>query len=403
MQSFGFVALILAASEFRVADGLALAAQSDACCQHRAQIFVEQCCSQINGITIQHRSAWPIGQSTPPCEPGQPPPTVLLIMGLGGTLTAWRSVEARLVLKGFHVLSFDNRDTGLSYRFDTLLPDPRAHLAPDQSEAVWAYTLDDMAEDALGVLDHHGVKSAHLVGASMGGQLAQLLAVRHPSRCRSLVAIMTAARVGEAVAQTVKADDGAFLKRLERALGDERPAPGMGLERFLASRSGYWRLLLGCDEGGGEGGIEDGCGEQALQKEEEEGDGHRASTPATAATTATDANEAMMREVDELDWHRGGLDWHHHGGARQRLAMSEWERSCGTAHVAALRHLAVPTLVLHGRDDPMIRVQAGKELAAVIPGALFVEYPGGHFWFNEHVLNAMIEHMQAQDSAHIHG
>ena len=125
--------------------------------QYRTQIFVEQRTSQINNIAIQHRSAWPIGQSTPPCEPGQRPPTVLLIMGLGGTLTAWRSVEARLVMAGFHVLSYDNRDTGLSHRFDTLVPDPRAHLAPDQSEAVWAYTLDDMAEDALGVLDYHGV------------------------------------------------------------------------------------------------------------------------------------------------------------------------------------------------------------------------------------------------------
>ena len=120
---------------------------------------------------------------------------LLLIMGLGMQLVAWQpGFVASLVARGYRVIRFDNRDIGLSQRFDQLgVP----NLALDSlryavgMKVSAPYTVADMADDAAGLLDALGIAAAHTCGASMGGMIAQQLAVRHPDRVKSLTLVMT--------------------------------------------------------------------------------------------------------------------------------------------------------------------------------------------------------------------
>ncbi len=135
-------------------------------------------------------------------------PTVLLIMGLGTQMTAWRPEFCRAVAeRGFHVVRYDNRDCGLStFLDDCPTPDIRAVLAGDTSTV--PYLIADMARDAVGLLDALGVEAAHVVGASMGGMIAQQFAIDHPDRVLSLCSIMstTGARsVGKATSEALAA------------------------------------------------------------------------------------------------------------------------------------------------------------------------------------------------------
>src|SRR4051812_7253218 len=117
-------------------------------------------------------------------------PTVLLIMGLGTQMVAWHEDFCRdLASRGFHVVRFDNRDIGRSTHLDHL-PAPTIGQLLRRSKRA-GYRLDDMAQDAAGLLDHLGVRAAHVVGASMGGMIAQALAARYPDRVLSLTSIMS--------------------------------------------------------------------------------------------------------------------------------------------------------------------------------------------------------------------
>jgi pimeloyl-ACP methyl ester carboxylesterase len=118
-------------------------------------------------------------------------PTVLLVMGLGTQMIAW-PVEfcEQIVARGFHVVRFDNRDNGLSTKFDGH-PPPTSWEILTRRPRNPAYTLEDMAQDAVGLLDHLGVERAHVTGASMGGMIAQTIAAHHPGRVASLVSIMS--------------------------------------------------------------------------------------------------------------------------------------------------------------------------------------------------------------------
>lgn len=122
-------------------------------------------------------------------------PTVLLIMGLGTQLIGWPPALCELLVNhGYHVLCFDNRDIGLSTRFDhERTPNIPALvlLKALKLPASVPYTLDDMSDDAIALLDALEIESAHIVGASMGGMIAQLIAARHPSRTLSLTSIMS--------------------------------------------------------------------------------------------------------------------------------------------------------------------------------------------------------------------
>ena len=135
----------------------------------------------VNGITLEYERT----------GSGEP---LLLIMGLGAQLTAWPvEMVDLLAAAGFDVIRFDNRDIGLSSAFDWEPPSPlRAFLGRLLRRPVpTGYVIDDMADDAAGLLDALGVERAHVVGASMGGMIGQALAIRHEHRVRSLTSIMS--------------------------------------------------------------------------------------------------------------------------------------------------------------------------------------------------------------------
>ena len=136
--------------------------------------------ARANGIDIEYETFG---------DPADPP--MLLIMGLGGQLIVWDEELCRqLAAAGFHVIRFDNRDVGLSTKLDDLPePDLMAVVGGDRSSV--AYGLEEMARDAAGLLDALGIERAHIVGASMGGMIAQVLAIEHPGRVLSLASIMS--------------------------------------------------------------------------------------------------------------------------------------------------------------------------------------------------------------------
>jgi pimeloyl-ACP methyl ester carboxylesterase len=121
-------------------------------------------------------------------------PPLLLIMGYASQMTSWPDEFPDAFAKaGFRVIRFDNRDVGLGHKHDGVLPDIRAAakaIAEGKKPDV-PYTLNDMADDAAALLDALGIESAHVAGASMGGMIAQLVAIRHPAKVRSLISIMS--------------------------------------------------------------------------------------------------------------------------------------------------------------------------------------------------------------------
>jgi pimeloyl-ACP methyl ester carboxylesterase len=251
-------------------------------------------------------------------DPGAPP--VLLVMGLATQMLGWPDefCEA-LVDRGLHAIRFDNRDVGLSsHLHDAPDPDVMAALSGDTSSA--AYTLSDMSADTIGLLDALGVDSAHVVGASMGGMIAQTIAIEHPGRVRSLTSIMSTTG-DDAVGQPTQAALGALLA--PPAASREEAA-----ERTVAA----FRVI-------GSPGFE--------------------------------LDEAALRERALLAYDRG---YDPRGVARQLVAI----RASGD-RTGGLRSLSVPTLVLHGADDPLVNVSGGRATAAAIPNAELVVFDGmGH-------------------------
>lgn len=248
---------------------------------------------------------------------------LLLISGLGVQMLVWPDEFCQaLADRGFCVARFDNRDVGLS----THLTDARA---PGWARSVLRpstvpYRLEDMAGDALAVMDALGWRSAHVVGASMGGMLAQCVAVRAPERIRTLTSIMStpSARIGTVPAL-------ATMRALARLGSDLAADADAAAEQVLAAKAitgspGY---------------------------------------PDDAAVVAEAARRAFRRHPGDP----GGM-------LRQRAAIVvSGDRRAG------LRRLRLPTLVIHGERDPLIRPVGGRATATVIPGAKLVTYPGmGH-------------------------
>lgn len=250
---------------------------------------------------------------------------VLLIAGLGQDLTAWPEafVDA-LVARGLRVVRFDNRDIGRSSRVDAPSPGPMRQLLrrprPD------AYDLADMAADAVGLLDHLGVERAHVVGQSLGGMVAQVLAARRPDRVASLTSIYSttgAAGVGGTARST--------LWRL-------RHAPATTVEVAVERHLGMMRHLAGL--------------------------GFPLDDDAAAA------EEARARGA----WERGGGPASRIGPARQIQAIA-----ASGDRTAELARVTAPTLVVHGDRDVMVDPSGGVATAAAIPGARHVVVPGmGH-------------------------
>jgi pimeloyl-ACP methyl ester carboxylesterase len=248
-------------------------------------------------------------------EEGRPP--VLLVMGLGVQMIGWPDDFCRALAVGRRVARFDNRDVGESQWLEGQV-DLAACAAGDTSSAV--YTLDDMADDAIGLLDALDLDSAHVVGASMGGMIAQALAIRHPDRVRSLTSMMST--TGEpGIAQPTEAATAVLLappaasrdEAMERAVAAGRVIGSPGLPRD-------------------EDGVRDRAGRA---------------------------------------WDRG---LNPSGFARQLGAIyASGDRTEG------LRGLDVPTLVVHGEDDPLVPLPGGRATAAAIRGAELWTVPGmGH-------------------------
>jgi pimeloyl-ACP methyl ester carboxylesterase len=262
----------------------------------------------VNGIEIVYET---IG------DPSNPP--LLLVMGLGTQLIHWDLELCELFAeRGFYVIRFDNRDAGRSTYIDAPVPNIRRAMAGLKIDA--PYLLDDMADDAFGLLDHLGIEAAHVAGASMGGMIAQTMAIRRPERMLSLTSIMST--TGERRAGRPKMRVWGVL--LRRAPRDKDAA----VEYFVR----VFRMI-------GSKGF-----------------------PADEDRIRAHAGEAYDRG-------------HSPAGTGRQLAaiMASGDRT------ARLRGLQVPTLVFHGRDDPLIPFRGGRATADAIPGARLIGIPGmGH-------------------------
>ncbi len=253
----------------------------------------------VNGIEVAYET---FGDSADPA--------MLLIMGLGVQMLGWdEDFCALLAERGFQVVRFDNRDVGRSTKIEGgRRPDLMAAAMGDASSA--SYTLDEMAEDCVGLLAHLGVDAAHVVGASQGGMIAQTLAVRHPKMVLSLVSIMSSTG--------------------DRAVGQPHPEalPAL-LTRPPADREEYVEFVV-----------------QAFR---------------IIGSPGFEADEGKLRERASASFERG---YYPEGTARQLLAiLASGDRT------EALRRLDLPTLVIHGTDDVLIDPSGGRATAAAIPGA----------------------------------
>ncbi len=267
-----------------------------------------------NGIQLEYLSYGPESAET-----------VLLIMGLGAQMTRWPlAFIQRLVAKGYRVVTFDNRDVGLSEKFDAAGPADlqaviAAMMAGRKPDA--AYTLDDMADDAVGLLDALKIARAHIVGASMGGMIAQLVAANHPDRVLSLTSIMSS--TGNPNLPPAKPEIMAAL--MSAPQGDD------------------FKTLL----------------EHALK------------TQTLIASPGYPPDEGMLKHQIKADLNRAIYPV---GVTRQMAAVV----ACGDRR-AALKKIVAPTVVVHGTDDPLVPVEGGRDTAASIAGAELREIPGmGH-------------------------
>lgn len=244
---------------------------------------------------------------------------LLLVSGLGSQLIGWDEGFCNvLVSRGFQVIRFDNRDIGLSTFLDEAGPgDIAAAMA---GNARPAYTLDDMAADAVGLLDELGIPAAHVVGASMGGFIAQLIALDHPEHVLSLTSIMSGPNGRDQVAPTP--EGGAVLLLPAPPTREERIAQGMAVRKAL-------------------------MGPRDTFDEEYE---------RVRATRAVDRS------------------YHPAGFSRQLVAIL-----AAPSRLERLRSLDVPALVIHGLADILIPPENGRNVAGAIPGARLMEIEGmGH-------------------------
>lgn len=258
-----------------------------------------------NGIAIEVEDHGP-----PNGEP------LVLIMGLGMQLVAWHpDFVAMLVARGFRVIRFDNRDAGLSQRFDDRgVP----NLALDSLRFAVGlrisapYTVADMADDTAGLLDAMGIPSAHICGASMGGMIAQHLAVRHPERVKSLTLIMSSSGSRRLPGPSLKV----------RSALISRPVDADSVQSVIEHYVKLYRLI---------------------------------------GSPGYPPPEACLQERLGM-WVRRA--YRPAGVARQMVAIAaDGNRS------PLLAKIRQPTQIIHGKADPLVPVAAGQDLAARIPGA----------------------------------
>ena len=245
---------------------------------------------------------------------------LLLVMGLGTQMIGWPDEFcAELAGRGFHVIRYDNRDAGRSTHFDDVPPPKPSELFTRKFKNL-AYTMSDLAEDGMRLLDHVGIERAHVVGASMGGMIAQTMAARHPDRVLSLTSIMSTTgnrRFGNPALNVYPV----FLGR-----------PPRDREAHIERISKVFGLI----------------GSPAFERDDDE-----------------------MRRLAGLSYDRDPTT----GGTPRQLAaiLAAGDRT------EELRRIEAPTLVIHGSEDRMIAPSGGKATARAIPGAKLMTLEGmGH-------------------------
>jgi pimeloyl-ACP methyl ester carboxylesterase len=250
-------------------------------------------------------------------SPDDPP--LLLVMGLGTQMVGWPDGFCeQLAARGFHAIRFDNRDIGRSTHLrDRPVPTIKQLALRDKRAA--AYSLGDMAQDAVDLLDHLGIERAHVVGASMGGMIAQLVAARHQDRTLSLASIMS--NTGHRF----------------------RGMPGLRVYPIFFRRPTLER---------------DGAIEAAV------------STFRLIGSPGL-FDEDELRRIVSLSYDRG---YDPAGAARQLAAIVT-----SSDRAPELAHVTVPTVVIHGTKDRMVTPSGGRATARAIPGAQLVMIEGmGH-------------------------
>jgi pimeloyl-ACP methyl ester carboxylesterase len=247
-------------------------------------------------------------------------PALLLIMGAGGQMIFWDFEFCELLAKrGHFVIRFDNRDVGLSTKFEKAgIPDMMA--AMKGKPVCSAYSLEDMADDAVGLLDALGIEKAHICGASMGGMIAQIISYRYPERVLSLTSIMSS--TGNPELPQIKPD---VLAAVFKPVPEER-------EAYIEHNVNLWRTLW---------------------------------------SPGFPFDEKRLRTIMAESYDRS---YYPQGMARQSAAVLAhgYRRS-------SIASIKVPTLVIHGDEDPLMSVEGGKEIAQLIPGAKLLIIDGmGH-------------------------
>ena len=237
-------------------------------------------------------------------------PTVLLVMGLGTQMIGWHADFCEeLAGRGFHVIRYDNRDVGRSTHL-TDRPAPSTRELVTRRIKQPPYLLADMADDGLGLLSELGIEQAHVVGASMGGMIGQTMAARAKDRVLSLVSIMSTTG--------------------SRWRG--QPAPRVLpvlLQKPADSREDYQERVVSIFK--------------------------------LVGSPAFERDEAELRDLAGLSWDRG-ID--PHGATRQLAAVV-----ASGNRVKQLKQIEVPTLVIHGKADRLIRPSGGRATASAIRGA----------------------------------
>jgi pimeloyl-ACP methyl ester carboxylesterase len=284
---------------------------------------------RANGIDIEYES---FGRESDPL--------ILLIMGFAAQLIFWPEALCEgLAAKGFRVVRFDNRDVGKSTHLaGQPAPDPRALFAEVMAgrHPHVPYTLNDMADDAVGLMDALGVKRAHIVGASMGGMIAQLVAINHPDRTKSLISIMST--TGRRDLPSGKPETLSVLFRPPNSTSRDDLIDASILVQKALSGPGF---------------------------------------PATEAEMRTRAE----RRTDRAPFDLAGI-------ARQSAALI-----VASPRNMLLKQVRSPTLVMHGADDPVIPAAAAKDTAASIPGAELIVVPGMGHDFPPALVPVFLEHI----------
>jgi pimeloyl-ACP methyl ester carboxylesterase len=273
---------------------------------------------------------------------------ILLVMGLGAQMILWPDelVEA-LAGEGFRVIRYDNRDIGLSQKMDgARAPSPAVQVLRQKIgfPAKVPYTLRDMAEDGIGLLDALGIARAHVVGASMGGMIAQLMAVRHPDRLMTLTSMMSTTGNGK-LPKAEKRAIAALTAPLKARDEETMVAHGLNIIRNIG-------------------------------------------TPDSPEFPFDEARqrERVLRGV-RRSVYPAGLP-------RQLAAIID--DGCRRTRLAQVR---TPTLVLHGEADPLVRPAAGEDTARHISGSRLVTIPG---WGHDLPI-PLVPRLTAEIAAHARG